>query len=65
MKNKLYRFNFKASWNGGKALVKATSQESAWKALKKIYPQLESLKKCVVIEIADRAGVLFFDDGDY
>lgn len=64
-KSKIYEFQFKSLWLGGKAIVKAISQESAHKALKKTWPNLPDLNKCRVKEIPDRDGVLYFDSGDY
>ena len=65
MKEKIYHFKFKGSWLGGNALIKAISEDAAWKALKKRWQNLEPLEKCKVTEIQDRAGVLYFDSGDY
>ena len=64
-KSKLYVFNFKGSWLGGKSVVKAVSPDAAWKALKKKWCDIEPLVKCKFCEIQDRDGVLYFDSGDY
>lgn len=65
MKSKLYHFRFQAMQLGGNAIVKAISKEAAWKALQKKWPNLVPLEKCTVVEVEDRDGVIYFDNGDY
>ena len=65
MKSKLYEFRFDGSYLGGKAIIKAVNEDAAWKALQKKWTNLEPLNKCIIKELQDRDGVIYFDDGDY
>ena len=62
----IYLVRYPGSYLGGKAVVRAYDEKSAWECLKENYESLEPMDQCTITKIsADIIGVLYNDDGEY